>query len=256
MNKKQLAAGLILVVVVAIIAQADDDFAPMWRGSAGSVYAEFDAWAGFYNSPPAGFFTGPDVWSTTPFPDVNSVGAPEAERINAGTLNLFPRSQVVSINEADGLIIKMRNYENANPVKKIRLQLTYEQSHAPSGFAVWTGWGKVGIPQVFAASSVLVTSSVVKNGGWITAAYEIKLHPNPAAETIGFRFDGYPAFLDQVVVDTMCTKPANCAEVWELGLGMPMDFNHDCHVNMLDFAKFTESWLACNDPQDDDCNTN
>jgi hypothetical protein len=256
MNKKQLAAGLILIVVAAIIAQADDDFAPMWRGSTGSVYAEFDAWPGFYNPPPAGFFTGPDVWSTNPLDGMNSVGTPEAERISAGTLNLFPRSQVISINEADGLIIKLRNYENGNPVKKIYLQVTYQQSHAPTGIAVWTGWGKAGTPQIFTASSVLVSSSEVKTGGWITAAYEIKLHPNPAAETIGLRFDGYPANVDQVVIDTLCTKPANCTEVWELGLGMQMDFNHDCYVNMLDFAEFAEVWLVCNNPEDANCDTN
>ncbi|MCX5635474.1 MAG: hypothetical protein NTW55_06540 [Planctomycetota bacterium] len=256
MNKKQLAAGLIWVVVAAIFAQADDDFAPTWRGSTGSVHAEFDAWAGFYYAPPAGSVTVPDDWSTNPFSGVIAVGTPEAERVNAGTLNLHPRNQVVEIKGEDGLIIKIRNYENANPVKKIRLQLTYEQSHAPSGFAVWTGWGKVGTPQVFTAGSVLVANSVVKDGGWITAAYEIKLHPNPAAETIGLRFDGYSAFVDQVVVDTLCTKPTNCADVWELGLGMPMDFNHNCRVDMLDFAEFAEVWLACNDPQDANCDTN
>jgi len=253
MNKKQLAIWIMGAAFLPVFAQADDDFAPTWRGSKGSVYADFNAWPGFYNTPPAGFFTGPDVWSTNPLDGMNSVDAPEAERINAGTLNLFPRSQVISINEADGLIIKLKNYENENPVKKIYLQVTYQQSHAPTGIAVWTGWGKVGTPQIFTASSVLVSSSGVKNGGWITAAYEIKLHPNPAAETIGLRFDGYPANVDQVVVDTLCTKPANCTEVWELGLGMQMDFNHDCHVNMLDFAVFAEQWLSCNDPEDEDC---
>ncbi len=39
----------------------------------------------------------------------------------------------------------------------------------------------------------------------------------------------------------------------ELGIFYPTDFNHDCYVNLEDFALFAEKWLACNDPENAEC---
>jgi len=42
--------------------------------------------------------------------------------------------------------------------------------------------------------------------------------------------------------------PDDCEQVWALGMGLAMDFNRDCVVNLVDFAEFAVEWLACNDP--------
>jgi hypothetical protein len=39
----------------------------------------------------------------------------------------------------------------------------------------------------------------------------------------------------------------------DLNIYLPSDFNHDCYVNFLDFAVFSENWLTCNDPQNPAC---
>lgn len=38
--------------------------------------------------------------------------------------------------------------------------------------------------------------------------------------------------------------PADCADVWERGLGIAADLNKDCRVNFLDFAMMAGEWLS------------
>ena len=42
------------------------------------------------------------------------------------------------------------------------------------------------------------------NGGWLTEVYEWVLSPNPAWEEFFLGFEAAPAYVDQVVIDTMC----------------------------------------------------
>ncbi len=209
--KKMIYSLLLLLVLSGNALWADDDFPPPWRlEEPGTVYAEFDYWQGFQ---PGGATTPPDVWNTYPGPLL----APEAQRINAGYVSgLSPRTAIVRINEPDGLIIKLYNYPEMNPEKVIRIQVTYlsEDPQSPQfpnsmfGFNVWMGWGINSGPHFFFdAGEHLIYSSVIKPGGWVTEAYEFTLMPNPQAETIGLKFKQYPAFVDQVVVDTWCKAP-------------------------------------------------
>jgi len=43
--------------------------------------------------------------------------------------------------------------------------------------------------------------------------------------------------------------PDTCQELWDMGLGNPVDINKDCKVDFTDFAEFAESWLLCYDPE-------
>jgi hypothetical protein len=43
-----------------------------------------------------------------------------------------------------------------------------------------------------------------------------------------------------------------CHVLIDDGQGIPSDFNHDCHVNLLDFSSLAEKWYFCNDPNDPD----
>ena len=47
--------------------------------------------------------------------------------------------------------------------------------------------------------------------------------------------------------------PVNCAEAIADGLGLDMDFNTDCYVDLSDFAVLAEDWLKCNNPEDSNC---
>lgn len=249
--------SIMVVGLLAPVAAADNDFAPTWRGQAGSLTAEFDLWAGFYNPPPDGFFSGPDQWSAVVPSGASAVASPEAERVSAGTLNLFPRFQLVQINAADGLLIKVHNYVQALAPLRYRLQLTY-RNHTPTEFALWPSWGTGGTQMVISATDHLISQSAAKPDGWITAAYEFELAATPEAATIGLRFDEYPALVDQIVIDTLrlAPIPTTCTEVWQLNYGLTADINHDCRVDLLDLALLAQSWLRCNDPQDDNCTPN
>ena len=47
--------------------------------------------------------------------------------------------------------------------------------------------------------------------------------------------------------------PADCNAAIGLGFGSPFDFNHDCYVNLEDFASFAQNWLSCMNPNDPHC---
>jgi hypothetical protein len=47
--------------------------------------------------------------------------------------------------------------------------------------------------------------------------------------------------------------PSSCHGVWQAGMGLPADINHDCRVDSLDLAAFVEEFLACNNPDDPKC---
>jgi len=49
------------------------------------------------------------------------------------------------------------------------------------------------------------------------------------------------------------SAPLTCADVWERGLGLAADLNHDCYVNWQDFSVFAGQWLQCNNPEDENC---
>ncbi len=46
------------------------------------------------------------------------------------------------------------------------------------------------------------------------------------------------------------TVPTVCSEIHRQGLGLMGDVNHDCVVDLMDFAYLGENWLECNDPAD------
>lgn len=48
-------------------------------------------------------------------------------------------------------------------------------------------------------------------------------------------------------------SPENCVELWQAGRGLLSDIDQNCYVDILDFAKFAEEWLQCNDPTDSNC---
>lgn len=47
--------------------------------------------------------------------------------------------------------------------------------------------------------------------------------------------------------------PATCSDARNMGQAIPQDLNHDCHVDLADFAMVAEQWQTCNDPLGQDC---
>ena len=64
--------------------------------------------------------------------------------------------------------------------------------------------------------------------------------------------------LDMIDQLAAAATPTTCQEAWELGYGLPGDLDHDCRVDLDDFAQIADTfsdlfpviqdWLLCNDP--------
>jgi hypothetical protein len=64
------------------------------------------------------------------------------------------------------------------------------------------------------------------------------------------KFTGYSG-IDLIRTEMTVTDPNVCGEQGTVYL--PMDFNHDCHVDITDLQAFVGYWLECTDPQNALC---
>jgi len=204
-----LLAPLVLLVLSAA-SSADDSFPPSWRGGQRTVHAEWDTW----QSGGGGASIAPDAWSANPA----TVGAPAAGLGTTGSYvaTYEGRNDVIELNQDDDLWFELDNYDQANPLKTIRVQVTYylEGKLAVSRFNVWTD--PTGQPQEIPA---VVLNTVVHPDMWATDMFELTLTPNPEWEKIGLKFEFYPpAYVDQVVIDTRCVPEPAAALLLAPGL--------------------------------------
>ena len=106
--------------------------------------------------------------------------------------------------------IDVPNYPQGNPLKEIWLQLTYYMDNAD-----------VLDPLVYtdpAMSEIqLIHKEQILSSLYWQATYQIDILPNPSSETIKIEPRDCTFYMDQVVVDTICTPEP--ASVMLLGLG-------------------------------------
>jgi len=226
---------IVFCIVIGLFASAgsaaaDDIFVPEWREGHNTVFAEWDSWLPYSPSPPPSYL--PDIYySNPPLPT-----GPLATAYAAGYLPSFAgRNDVMQVFAHDGLVFEMPNYDNENPLKRIRVQVTYYdlygEPYIPFGFNVWTDIHQG--PLFYPADQSTFVGSYFHEDDWTTAAYEFEIFPNPAWEAIGLKFYdygvGYEGFgspngfdpgvyIDQVVFDTQCAVPVPAA-IWLLGTG-------------------------------------
>ena len=202
------AAVLSTIAMAPGLAVADDMFPPPWEEYPGSQYAEWDTWGGAPGPTPADWW---ETWDN----DFTGLQSPVAFTPGANLLLSFAsRTDVLEIfGPTDGVYFEIDNYDWHNPEKWVRVQITYHVSGAPPmGFDVIPFYGgEPGDDQFVPA--FLVESTGVNSDGWITDAYDFIIEPNPEFEVIGLKFEpGAVAFVDQVVIDTICVpEPATMA---------------------------------------------
>ncbi|MCD4831841.1 MAG: hypothetical protein K8R02_08590 [Anaerohalosphaeraceae bacterium] len=60
---------------------------------------------------------------------------------------------------------------------------------------------------------------------------------------------------DESLFEDPNSIPSTCHGVWQAGMAMTADLNHDCRVDYLDLSILAENYLNCNNPDDSNCTT-
>jgi len=58
---------------------------------------------------------------------------------------------------------------------------------------------------------------------------------------------------DESLFEDPDSIPSSCHGVWQAGMCLPSDLNHDCRVNLLDLVILANEWLEFSDPGNLDC---
>ena len=65
--------------------------------------------------------------------------------------------------------------------------------------------------------------------------------------------DPNAADFNESLFDDPNSIPSTCHGVWQAGMGLAADLNHDCRVDYSDLSAFAEDYLNCNNPDDSNC---
>ena len=211
MRKASLMILLVLFAVPTV--QADDIFPPWYWGEQNSQFWVWDTWM---NAPGP---MAPDSGGTVPdgaFPP--GVGYAST----SGLMDEFMgRFDVMEVVQDDGLLFELDNADVMQPEKQVRIQVTFHsQGGAPTAFDVVPWYN--GLPGNDLCIPAVVAECLQQENGWMTCAYDFILEPNPEFESFGLKFDTYPAFVDQVVIDTWCVPEPATLSLLAIGACLPV----------------------------------
>jgi hypothetical protein len=188
------------------ITRADDYWLPAWRGQSGTTWAVWDNWIDYPDPMPADAVSINPAGLTPPYATADPASA---FLMDSWTDSLGEnRWNVLHITGDDELMFHLDNYDRNRPKKLIQIQITYDSDQAgPLAFNIQAGYASGVTPDHMPANLVAITEPP----GWVTAAYEFSIEPNPVWEEIYLKFDweattppASSAYVDQVVIDTWC----------------------------------------------------
>ncbi len=201
------------ILTTTSLTTADDVIIPPWADQPGTVVAEWDSWTGFPD------LMSPDEWYSNPPYQLYPPYAIVDE--SAELLESYEgRGNVIKLNGDDELKFHMTNFGDGgeDSYKDIWIQVTYHPIDPNQYF-----WFAV-TADIAGISDEFFVDQVDRGGGWYTVAVRCQIWPNPSYEEISLNFFDfsvdeplYPAYVDQVVINTRCIPEP--ATICLLGLG-------------------------------------
>lgn len=170
-------------------ALGDDINPPIWRGGPNSSYSE----SAF---PTSANPSSPDVYTNTwggmvqPVVDVVPADGDVWRVTYEGREGVWPLSGTMTI--------ALPNTTEDHLYKYVWIQITWSPDYPGAARPVVSEIETAGGPY-----EMHLIGEEAREGTWITTTYAVRLEPNPEHETI---FIEVEAFVDQVVVDTICTN--------------------------------------------------
>ena len=186
-------------------AWADDFNTPDWRGDPRTTYQKWEfSGVGEGGTDPPPNPSGPDVYQQVP--DTPAL----TSSLSVSGLQLWKPTDLGEEGVwkfEDKITITIGNFNEAYPEKEIWVQLTYYASGPPDVYAM------VG-ETTYYGESVFQEAA----GEYIHERWEIFIHPNPESEVIYIAPRDCTAYVDEVVIDTICRVPEP-ATICLFGLG-------------------------------------
>jgi hypothetical protein len=204
MNRRSVhaACAASAALVCAWPALGDDLNPPPWRGGPGTTYQHWDFSAG-----PGG--GAPDAG---PYSNPNGVPALVPSNPSNWLPTLSGRFDVWAVNDFDPLRFNIPNDNDPNNIKDVWVQITFQSFSGGIGSDVRDTNGNFagvlsGYPQV-----------VPLPGGWFHETIVFRFAQCPPGETLTIYppQPGTVAFIDQVVIDTICVPAPGAA----VGMGV------------------------------------
>jgi hypothetical protein len=200
---RRFAALCVVVGVVFSVGSvwAEDYNPPPWRNGENTT---FSGW-GFDDS--SFDLVAPDWFNANP--GVSGMPTFSIENDPPDTLWLPSHegaSGVWRLESPSNITIEVENYDLPNPIKEIWLQITYQSSGGEPFIVTSPMWSEVS------------SSDPQANGNFLNLTLHITLEPNPAHETIWIQPLDCTLYIDQIVIDTICTVPEP-ATICLFGLG-------------------------------------
>ncbi len=218
----RVSAGFCATALVASIAAAGDLAPPPWRGEDNSFF-------GVWGFPDSGTPDQPEMSAFNPPFDgaISEMVTFTEEKEAPQWLETFGgRNGVWCLPLNSGLTFRISNYENENPVKRIRVQIKYFNPGTQPGF-----FGRPPLVTVdprdsegdmtgFQILTYMPVTEQIDDFGYFLGIFDFDIFPNPAFENITiFQPKHIPAYIDQVVIDTWCVpSPAGAAVSAAVGL--------------------------------------
>ena len=208
--KRWLVFLVLLLVFTAPVhnAAAHDQFPPEWRGQWNTLFAHWYDFDDVVPGPPDQYF--PDDWYSIPG------GLDTPYLVTNGTIS----EGTVILDDQESISLDLDNFDDLNPLKEGRLQITFLDDPAQASVNPWDRLAVDIFPDPDTASASISQFDYSEDDDWITLAWDFAIVPNPLSEVILIQSQVDNLVIDQIVVDTICSAIPVPTGAWLLGSGI------------------------------------